>query len=78
VIENISGLSDGINRWRTRVKIILINQVRLCLTITWSEWKKRSKSKELYLLAGDTAQIMANFAFPPRDSCNRNVKRESR
>jgi hypothetical protein len=31
-----------------------------------------------YLLAGDTAHIIASLALPPRDSCNKKVKRESR
>jgi len=34
-------------------------------------------SHTYYLCAGEIAQIIANFAFPPRDSCNRNVSLES-
>lgn len=30
-----------------------------------------------YLWAGEIAQTMANLAFPPRDSCNKNVNLES-
>lgn len=32
---------------------------------------------DIYLSAGEIAQTNANFAFPPRDSCNKNVNLES-
>lgn len=37
-----------------------------------------SHSTEENLCAGETAHIIANFALPPKDSCNKNVNLESR
>lgn len=32
----------------------------------------------VYLRDGEIAHIIASFALPPRDSCNKNVSLESR
>lgn len=43
-------------------------------------WMQNNISKRIEenLCAGETAHIIANFALPPKDSCNKNVNLESR
>lgn len=65
------------------LKVSLLQLQYWCLWTSISHKKKKQgcckwrMGQQYYLCVGEIAQTIANLAFPPRDSCNKNVSLES-